>query len=116
MNARDFQTALASASKVPEETVALVLKHLPGVVLAALATGEVIVKVRGVANFRYYEQKATRITNPRTGEIVPIPAKRRLRVVPTGVLKHGAADRREAGQPAQAAPLEPSDCLALEVG
>ena len=60
---------------LPAKDVELAVKHLLELMSSALSNGDRI-EIRGFGTFKVTERKARMARNPRTGEAVPVPARR----------------------------------------
>jgi len=90
VNRPELVAAVAERTGRPRRDVDEVLRGVTEVVMAAVAAGEPVA-ISGFAKFAPVVRPARMGRNPRTGEAVPIPARRRVRVTVLKALKDTVA-------------------------
>lgn len=91
MNRTDLTTAIATRSGLAPADVDAALAGLASVVTEALVRGDRVV-MAGFATFDVVERPARLGRHPRTGEPLPIPARRAPRLTAGTGLKRAVAD------------------------
>jgi len=77
---------VAAVSGLTQGDSSKAIKALISVIQTALKNGDVI-SLSGLGSFRAKPRKARQGRNPKTGEIVPIPAGKKVSFKPTTTLK-----------------------------
>lgn len=66
---------LAQRMKISKKEADIVVKTIFGTIVDSLSSGEKV-ELRGFGSFRIKERKPRKSRNPKTGEIVQVPAKK----------------------------------------
>lgn len=66
---------LAQRMKISKKEADIVVKTIFGTIVDSLSNGEKV-ELRGFGSFRIKERKPRKSRNPKTGEIVQVPAKK----------------------------------------
>ena len=85
-------SAIAARAGLDRDQAAAALDAFTITVKAALAAGD-DVQVRNFGRFSVYRAEATTAANPRTGALVAVPAKQRIRFRPSGRLREAVRGR-----------------------
>jgi len=86
MKKPDFVRKIAEATGYPAQEVDRVLKAMVQCLQEALKNGEVI-SLSGLGSFRAKSRKAKPARNPKTGEIIQVPAGKKVSFKPTNTLR-----------------------------
>ena len=86
MNKQDLIKDIAERGEFTKADAEAALKAVQGAIAAALVNGDKIT-LPGFGTFKVVESAARTGRNPKTGEPVEIPAKRKVKFNPTQVLK-----------------------------
>ena len=86
MNKTELIDQVASASGLSKKDVATVIDEVFDAVMAAVRSGEKV-SIPGVIAFEQVERKARQGYNPQTGESMPIPASKAVKITAGSRLK-----------------------------
>ena len=86
MNKTELIDQVASASGLSKKDVATVIDEVFDAVMAAVRSGEKV-SIPGVIAFEQVERKARQGYNPHTGEPMPIPASKAVKITAGSRLK-----------------------------
>lgn len=86
MNKTELIDQVASASGLSKKDVATVIDEVFDTVMAAVRSGEKV-SIPGVIAFEQVERKARQGYNPQTGEPMPIPASKAVKITAGSRLK-----------------------------
>ncbi|MGH1505310.1 MAG: HU family DNA-binding protein [Acidimicrobiales bacterium] len=86
MNKTELIDQVASASGLSKKDVATVIDEVFDAVMAAVRSGEKV-SIPGVIAFEQVERKARQGYNPQTGEPMPIPASKAVKITAGSRLK-----------------------------
>lgn len=87
MNRTELIKAVSTKTGIPQHTTEKVLLSIFDTIGLSLAMGE-SVNVRGFGAFDARDRGATTRRNPKTGEIIQVPAKNGVSFRPSDILKH----------------------------
>ena len=86
MNKQDLIKDIAERGEFTKADAETALKAVQGAIIAVLVNGDKIT-LPGFGTFKVVETAARTGRNPQTGELVEIPAKRKVKFNPTKALK-----------------------------
>lgn len=86
MKKPDFVKKIAETTGYPVQEVDKILKAMVRCLQEALKNGEVV-SFSGLGSFRVKSRKAKPARNPKTGEVIQVPAGKKVSFKPTNTLR-----------------------------
>lgn len=97
MNKQDLVAAVAKKTELPKTQAEEAINALVEIITGALKKGEEV-KLIGFGNFKVSQRKAQQGRNPRTGEVIKIPAQKAAKFVAGKALKDAVNNRKASGK------------------
>jgi len=90
MNHKELIAQIAAETDIPKSTIADVLGHHADFITEALVT-DGVVTLHGIGTIQTVDAAAREGRNPATGEVIHIPAKKRIKLKACKALKDAVA-------------------------